>query len=65
MRDSDLAGFVVIAFIALVVIAATGSLGYEHGKKSATTKFQQQAIENGAAEFDAKTGEWKWKEPKQ
>ena len=27
-------------------------------------EYQQEAIEHNAAEYDATTGEWRWKEPK-
>ncbi len=63
--SEDSIGWISIMVVVLVVIAGITSLGYQIGKKDATQEFQQQAIENGAAEFDAKTGEWKWKEPKQ
>lgn len=65
MRDSDFAGFVVIACIAIAVTLASACLGHEHGRKDAIKEFQQQAIERGVAEYNAMTGEWQWKESKQ
>lgn len=43
---------------AAVAMFAAGGLVGEH---KAETRYQQQAIERGFAEFDATTGEWQWK----
>ena len=33
------------------------------GRDAAREQMQEHAVERGFAEYDAKTGEWKWKEP--
>ncbi len=47
---------VVLAFIVLSIIGAN-----QTGNNEGRREMQQEAIERGFAEYDAKTGEWKWK----
>lgn len=37
------------------------SCGVSIGKQMERTVMQRQAVEKGHAEYDSKTGQWKWK----
>lgn len=57
MKNSDLCYLIVMTIVICVV-----SFGaYCNGVDSCERVMQQEAIERGYAEYDAKTGEWKWK----
>ena len=55
MKSSDL--FFVMTFV--ICLMSFGA--YCIGVDSCERVMQQEAIEHGYAEYDAKTGEWKWK----
>lgn len=57
MKNSDLFYFILMTIVICVV-----SFGaYCNGVDSCERVMQQEAIKRGFAEYDAKTGEWRWK----
>ena len=48
-------------FVMSVVVVVVSFGAYCNGVDSCRKEMQQEAIERGFAEHDAKTGEWNWK----
>ena len=57
MKNSDL--FYLIVMTIVICVVSFGA--YCNGVDSCERAMQQEAIERGYAEYDANTGEWRWK----
>ena len=60
MNSKDVA-VVALLGVALAVALLSIAGANQTGNRQAREEMQQEAIEHGFAEYDAKTGEWKWK----
>lgn len=56
----DISVIVAIVLI-LFLFSAAITLGFVNGAKAERHRLNQEAIDNGYAEYDAKTGQWQWK----
>ena len=56
-------GLAAVIFMLFVLLAIVCSVigAHEAGREHGIEQVQQEAIEHGYAEYDAKSGEWKWK----
>lgn len=54
---SECAAAYACIVVGIVCLFGGCFIGYDIGK----TYYRQQAIERGFAEYDAKTGQWRWK----
>lgn len=61
MQENDFGIITVIVFVSLAVVALASLVV----NGSAAHHYRTEAINRGYAEHDAKTGEWRWVEPKE
>lgn len=62
-EEPDFLTVLIITGLVVFIMGIAIFIGCHNGREMERKRLQQQAIDHGAAEYDAKTGQWQWKGP--